>query len=162
MLLKFFTNSHATAYLRGMAEEFGESTNAIRHELNNLSRAGYLISREEGRTILYQANVKHPLYNEIKNLVHKHLGLDKIVENILTKLGDLQMAFIVGDYAKGKDTGTIDLVLIGIVNERYLQKLVRKAKDLLNRDIRISILSSEEFSSCKEKFKTELLVWRKG
>src|SRR5688572_27563803 len=135
MLLKFFTNSHATAYLRGMAEEFGESTDAIRHELNNLSQAGYLTSSEEGRTILYRANTKHPLYNEVKNLVHKYLGIDKIIENILSRLGDLQVAFIVGDYAVGKDSGTIDLVLVGVVNEKYLKKLLEKASKLINRSI---------------------------
>jgi DNA-binding transcriptional ArsR family regulator len=161
MLLKFFTNSHATAYLRGMAEEFGESTNAIRHELNNLSKAGYLISSEDGRTILYRANTNHPLYNEVKNLVHKYLGFDKIIENILSRIGDLQVAFIVGDYAKGRDTGTIQLVLVGAVNEKYLNKLVRKAKDLLNRNIRIELISTEEFENSREKFETALLVWRK-
>jgi DNA-binding transcriptional regulator PaaX len=61
MLLKFFTNSTASAYLRGLAEEFGESTNSIRHELNNLSKAGYLVSQEDGRTIQYRANTNHPL-----------------------------------------------------------------------------------------------------
>ena len=84
MLLKFFTNSASSAYLRGMAEEFGESTNAIRHELNNLSKAGYLVSSEEGRTILYRANTAHPLYKEIKNLIHKYLGIDEIVESIVS------------------------------------------------------------------------------
>ena len=161
MLLKFFTNSHATAYLRGMAEEFGESTNAIRHELNNLSKAGYLVSSEDGRTILYRANTNHPLYNEVKNLVHKYLGFDKIIENILSRLGDLQVAFIVGDYAKGMDTGTIQLVLVGAVNEKYLNKLVRKAKDLLHRNIRIELISKEEFESNREKFESALLVWTK-
>jgi DNA-binding transcriptional ArsR family regulator len=161
MLLKFFTNSHATAYLRSMAEEFGESTNAIRHELNNLSKAGYLISSEEGRTILYRANTNHPLFNEVKNLVHKYLVIDKIIDNILSKLGDLKAAFIVGDYAKGRDTGTIELVLVGAVNEKYLNKLVLKAKDLLHRNIRIELIDTEEFENSRKKFETALLVWRK-
>ena len=161
MLLKFFTNSHATAYLRGMAEEFGESTNAIRHELNNLTKAGYLVYNEVGRTIQYRANTNHPLYNEVKNLVHKYLGIDKIIENILSRLGDLHVAFIVGDYAKGMDTGTIHLVLVGAVNEKYLNNLVRKGKDFLHRNIRIDLISPEEFENHKEKFEAELLVWRK-
>src|SRR6188768_1709380 len=145
MLLKFFTNSTSTAYLRGMAEEFGESTNAIRHELNNLSKAGYLTSSEEGRTILYRANTQHPLFNEVRNLVHKHLGIDKIVENILSRLGDLKAAFIVGDYANGKDSGTIELVLVGSVDKKYLNKLVDKAKNLLHRNIKIELISVEDF-----------------
>ena len=44
LLLKFFLNSSMKAYLRGLAEEFGESTNAIRLELNHLEEAGLLKS----------------------------------------------------------------------------------------------------------------------
>lgn len=161
MLLKFFTNSNATAYLRGMAEEFGESTNSIRHELNNLSNAGYLISREEGRTILYQANTDHPLYNEVRNLVHKYLGIDKIVENILSRLGDLQYAFIIGDYAQGKDSGTVDLLLVGAINEKYLNKLVWKATALVKRKIRTRVIDIRTFEITRSEFASALLVWKK-
>jgi predicted transcriptional regulator len=159
MLLKFFTNSAATAYLRELAEEFDESTNSIRHELNNLSRAGYLTSHEDGRTIKYRANTKHPLYNEVKNLVHKYLGIDKIIDNILSRIGDLQAAFIVGDYAQGKDTGTIELVLVGDINEKYLKRLEEKAKDLLHRNIKTEVISKDVFEQNKERYGKALLVW---
>ena len=42
LLLKFFLNSNTTAYLRSLESEFGESTNAIRIELNRLEEAGML------------------------------------------------------------------------------------------------------------------------
>jgi hypothetical protein len=159
MLLKFFTNSTSSAYLRGLAQEFGESTNAVRHELNNLSRAGYLISYDEGRTVRYRANTKHPLYNEVKNLVHKHLGIDKIIDNILSRIGDLHGAYIIGDYAVGKDSGTIDLVLVGKVNEVYLKKLTDKAEGVLHRQIRTFVISHDEFVLDRERFDKTLLVW---
>jgi hypothetical protein len=159
MLLKFFTNSSATAYLREMAEEFGESTNSVRHELNNLSKAGYLTSQEDGRTIKYKANTQHPLYNEVKNLVHKYLGIDKIIEHVLSRLGDLQAAFIVGDYAIGKDSGTIELVLVGDINVEYLNRLTEKAKNLLHRTIMTRVMSRKEFEEVKEQFEKALLVW---
>ncbi|MCS6973336.1 MAG: ArsR family transcriptional regulator, partial [Cyclobacteriaceae bacterium] len=112
MLLKFFLNSNTSAYLREMAKEFGESTNAIRHELNNLTSAGYLVTSECGRSILYKANTAHPLYSELKNIVHKYLGIDRIredvIDKLLNRLGKLKMAFITGDYAEGRDSGIID------------------------------------------------------
>jgi len=159
MLLKFFINSHAKAYLRSLAEEFGESTNSIRHELNNLSKAGYLVSNGDGRTIVYRANKEHPLYQEVRNLVHKHLGIDKIVDNILKKLGDVRHAFIVGDYALGKDTGTIAIVIVGQVNKKYLDNIVVKAADLLHRRISIEIISDEAFEEEKKSFEEALLIW---
>lgn len=158
MLLKFFTNSTAKAYLRGLAEEFGESTNAIRHELNNLSKAGYLISSENGRTIEYRANTEHPLYQELKSLIHKYLGIDKIINNIIHKLGDLRAAYIIGDYAVGRDSGTIELLLVGEVDEDYLNRLVEKAKTLIHRDIKTRQLNAADFQ--ESDFREALLLWQ--
>jgi predicted transcriptional regulator len=159
MLLKFFTNSTATAYLRGLAEEFGESTNSIRHELNNLSKAGYLSSQEDGRTIVYRANTSHPLYQELKAIVHKYLGIDKIIENIVHKLGDLKAAYIIGDYARGKDSGTIELLLVGKIDEDFLKKLQEKAQSLVHRKIETKVLSEGLFEDCKQDYEQALLLW---
>ena len=42
LLIKFFLNIANTGYLNGLENEFGESTNYVRKELNNLTSAGYL------------------------------------------------------------------------------------------------------------------------
>lgn len=160
MLLKFFINSNATAYLRGLAEEFGESTNAIRHELNKLSKAGYLTSSENGRTIEYKANTNHPLFHELRKLVHKHLGIDTIILNIIHQLGYLKEAHLIGDYAKGKDGGTIEILLVGSVDEVYLEKLVARAKKLIHRDIKTQIISELQFLLEKDRIGSSLLIWK--
>ena len=163
MLLKFFLNSHSKAHLRGLAEEFGESTNAIRHELNNLSRAGYLVSQERGKMIEYSANTNHPLYPELKRIIHKYLGIDKIIENVIAKilkrLGKLEMAFITGDYANGKDNGIIDLVLVGEIDSQYMHSCVQKAEKLIQRKIRALVLNVEEFEKNKKSLNPETALW---
>jgi hypothetical protein len=163
MLLKFFVNSHSKAHLRGLAEEFGESTNAIRHELNNLSSAGYLVSHGKGNIIEYSANIDHPLYPEIKNLIHKSLGLDKIIDNVIHKiisqLGDLEMAFITGDYANGKDSGIIDLILVGKINAQSMHAYVQKVEKLISRRIRPLLLTSEEFEKNKKNLNPDKALW---
>src|SRR5690606_15985266 len=139
--------------LRGLADEFGESTNSIRHELNNLTRAGYLVSSGRGNIIEYSANVDHPLYPELKSLVHKYMGIDKIfdyiVKKMMARLGALDMALITGDYADGKDTGIIDLVLVGDVNVQPLLGYVERAEGLINRRIRTLVLNQDEFEKTK-------------
>ena len=163
MLLKFFLNSHSKAHLRGLADEFGESTNSIRHELNNLSKAGYLVSNGKGNIIEYSANIDHPLYPELKNLVHKYMGIDKILENIVNKmvsrLGQLEMAFITGDYANGKDSGIIDLILVGEINAQTLDGYVKKAEGLINRKIRALVLSPGEFEQNKKTLHADTALW---
>lgn len=159
MLLKFFTNSNATAYLRGLSDEFGDSTNSIRVELNKLSEAGYLTYSEKGRTIEYRANIKHPLFPEIKNLVHKYLGIDQIIINVIQKLGDLRSAYIVGDYAIGKDSGTIELLLVGEIDNDYLKKLIDKVRKLIQRNIKVQVISQEQLADRKLGSGQALLLW---
>ena len=163
MLLKFFLNSHSKAHLRGLADEFGESTNSIRHELNNLSKAGYLVSNGKGNIIEYSANIDHPLYPELKNLVHKYMGIDKIIDNIVNKmisrLGQLESAFITGDYADGKDSGIIDLVLVGSINSDNLLGYVQKAEGLVHRKIRTLVLSCDEFEKNKKSLHADTALW---
>lgn len=62
LLVKFFVNSKTQSHLRGLADEFGESTNAIRKELNNLTKAGFLLKETDKNKIAYKANVKHPFF----------------------------------------------------------------------------------------------------
>jgi hypothetical protein len=165
MLLKFFSNSNSTSYLRELAEEFGESTNSIRLELNKLSKAGYLTSSYKGRIIEYRANTTHFLFPEIKKLVHKYLGIDTIVEDIVNKvvakLGKVVFCFITGDYANGKDSGIIDVVFVGDVDQQYLRVCVERAEALIQRKIRTLVLSMSEFNVNREGLKVDnaIVLW---
>ena len=96
LLLKFFLNPESRSYLRELADEFGESTNSVRVELNRLTEAGLLCSADEGRTKVYRANTKHPLFPEIHSMVRKFTGIDQLIPQVLSKLGDIHSAYIVG------------------------------------------------------------------
>ena len=73
LLLKFFLNSKTTAYLRSLESEFGDSTNAIRLELNRLEKAGMLSSFMQGNKKMFTANTQHPLFSEVHNLSLIHI-----------------------------------------------------------------------------------------
>ena len=145
LLLKFFINPGTRAYLRELAKEFGESTNSVRLELNRLTKANLLVSQTRGRTVMYNANTEHSFFRDIQNLVLKYVGIDRIIENMVQSLGEVQSAYIIGDYARGKDSGIIDLLLIGKIEQKILQQLIEKTEKLINRKIRPMILTEKEF-----------------
>lgn len=158
LLVKFFLNPAMSAYLRELSDEFGESTNGIRVELNRMAKAGILETRSEGKTLLYKARISHPLFDEISGLVAKYIGLDKIVEDVVSKLGQVEAAYITGDYAKGKDSGIVDLVLVGDVDKAYLLTLIEKVENLIKRKIRFLILTREESEKILNKTGA-ILIW---
>ena len=162
LLIRFFLNSNTRSYLRGLAGEFGESSNAIRLELNNFEKAGLLNSTSEGNKKFYKANTSHPLFPDIRNILHKHIGLDKIIETVITRLGDLEKVFIIGDFAKGRDSRIIDLIFIGArLNQVYLIKLIEKAEEKINKKIRYIIFDRAEFQKYRKQTDPSdyLLLW---
>lgn len=161
LLLKFFINSTTSAYLRELAEEFGGSTNGIRVELNRFVDAGLLESRSEGRTVLYSANTKNNLFRDIENIARKYVGIDHIVDNVLSELGQLDAAWVVGDYARGIDGGLIDLVLVGEIKHDVLQSVVAKAEAVIGRKIRSLVLGEGELDTLRESLDMEsaLPIW---
>ncbi len=158
LLLKFFLNPDNAAYLRGLEAEFNESTNGIRMELNRLEEANMITSRQDGKKKIFQVNREHPLYSDINSMVRKFTGLDYIVEHITKKLGNLKAVYLAGDMVNGVDTKTIDLVLIGEVDEDYLIHLLDKARSMINREIRYSIDNKLKLIEAE---KSKMLLWQK-
>ncbi len=136
ILVKFFINVSTNAHLRGLAEEMNESTNAIRKELNNLSEAGYLEKENQQNRISYKANTQHPLFSTLQKIIHKYIGLDTIVEMVLQRMGAVKKVILEGDYANGKDSGIIELVLVGSeLNIDYIQQLSLKIEKEIKRKV---------------------------
>jgi len=161
LLIKFFLNPGTQAYLRELASEFGESTNSVRVELNRLSQAKIISSENVGRTKVYLANTEHALFDELKSLVRKYAGLDQLVEILIAKLGDVQTAYLVGDYARGIDSGLIDIILIGKINKMELDRISeRRGKDI-SRKIRSMVVTIKELRSLWSQLNMDqaLLIW---
>jgi len=143
LLLKFFSHANS-GYLRSLAKEFDESTNSVRVELNRLTEAGLLVSHEEGKTKVYKANTNHSFFDEIRGMVSKFLGLDDLVERIVKRMGDVERAYIVGDYAKGIDSGTVKMILIGKdLDTNYLDFIREKTYEKVQRKVEVSILETD-------------------
>ncbi len=161
LLLKFFLNSRTTAYLRSLESEFGDSTNSIRVELNKLEKAGMLSSAMSGNKKIFKANTKHPLFEEIHNILLKHIGLDQVIENVVERLGKVKRVYLVGGFAKGLDSQIIDLIFVGSIDKTYLLNLIEKAENMIQRKIRYLIYEEEELTEeqLKEMNPERLLLW---
>ena len=164
LLTRFFFNPLTKSYLRELAKEFNVSTNSVREELNQLKKTNLLVSERKGRQVLYGANTAHPLFPELKSMVGKVMGIDQVVDSIVTRLGDLEEAYLIDDYAEGKDTGIIDLVLVGEIDAYHLNDLSKKTERYINRKIRSLVLTKTEYRQMESDLKQrpKVLIWTKN
>jgi hypothetical protein len=161
LLMRFFLNPQAFSYLRALAKEFNVSTNCVREELNHLKKAKLLVAIKNGRQVHYKANPAHPLFPELTSMVYKVMGIDQVIESIVYRLGHLEQAYLVDDYAEGKDTGIIDLLLIGNIDHRHLLDLSQKTERYINRKIRSLVLRPDEYAELLPRIedRPRLLIW---
>jgi predicted nucleotidyltransferase len=164
ILVKLFLNPGVRAYLRSLAKEFDVSPNAVRTELNNLRLHKVLVSQRDGRNVYFRANTTHPLFPELSSMVRKITGVDELMKSVVDRLGNLEAAYLVGDYARGADTGIIDVVLVGEVDKIQLEEFVTKTEAYIERKIRSLVLSKEEFSRLRDSkgFRPMLKLWERG
>lgn len=142
LMIKFFISQANRGYLNGLANEMGESTNAIRKELNHLQNAGYLEKVKVDNKVEYKANTKHPLFEVLQKVVLKHLGLEDVVETVLDRMGDVDQIILVGEYARGNDSGLIEVFLIGKeLNMEYIAQLEEKIEKLIGRKVSFYLAS---------------------
>jgi hypothetical protein len=161
LLMKFFINANTTAYLRSLHQEFGESTNAIRVELNRLEQAGMLRSSNSGNKKIFQANRQHPLFDEIHNILLKQIGLDRVIEQVIERLGQVEEVYLTGDFARGMDSPVIDLLIVGNIDRAYLLQLIEKAEKAIHRKIRYLNCRAEEVAQFTPSEADTLLLWAK-
>ena len=162
LLIRFFFNPETRSYLRELAKEFNVSTNAVREELNQLTSTKLLKSERSGRQVLYKANQEHPLFPELKSMVSKVMGLDQVIDSIVSRLGELESAYLIDDYAEGKDTGIVDLLLVGNIDRYHLNDLSRKTERYIKRKIRSLVVTKEEYIDLKSKLENRprVLIWK--
>jgi len=147
LLTLFLTNPDTEYYLKGLVRELGENNNAIRRELNRLTRIGLLCTRRQGNLKYYQVNKECPIYPELKSVVFKTTGMGQTLKDNLTELGQIDQAFIYGSVAKG-DEGAhsdIDLLIVGEVELSRLRQLLRDLERRLGREINETVYGKGEF-----------------
>lgn len=159
MLLKFFLNPDTQTHLRALSNALGESSNAVRIELNRLTKAGMLSKFKEGNKLIYHVNKKHPLYEPVNIMIRQYVGVDEIINNIIRGLGKIKQLYLTGSLAEGLSTEIIDIVLVGEINMEYLLETINKIEKGIGKKIRYVIYSFEEAKNLNFNLQKFLLIY---
>ena len=149
LLTKLLLNPASKVYLRGLERDLGVSSNTVRLELNKLFDLKLIEASEDfdnSKVKYYSINQSHPLFQSMRGIILQFVGLDQIMDKILNKVGNLEQVFLTGDLAEGKNTSFVDLVLVGDVDKTYLYQLIEKIEPLIQKKIRVALISPLEYS----------------
>ncbi len=153
VLTQYFTHPEEKYYIRELAAMLNVDPGNLSKELRRFEKEGLFETEQKGRVKFYLLNPKHPLYNELKQIIFKTEGVEGSLRDIVDQFSDIEIAFIYGSYAKGgeKKTSDIDLVVVGSPDRKRLTSKIRKLEDKLQREINFNIYASGEFQKKRQE-----------
>lgn len=153
LLALFFTNPEQSYYLREIQRMLGYSAGNIRRELLKLQSGRLFETKQTGNLVYYSLNNGHPLFQEIKSIVQKTIGVEGAIRDALSSIKGIDIALIYGSFAKGdaRMASDIDLFIIGKVDERKLISAISKTEKTLHREINYSLYSRTDFTKKKRE-----------
>ncbi len=159
-------------HLRELARLTGSHAGTLARELDKLTQAGLLLRSERGNQVLYQAQTRHPLFDDLAALFRKTHGLVPALREALAPLdGRIALALVFGSMARGTETAgsDVDLLVLGDVGFAELVQALFPMHDALRREVNPVLYSPQEFVErvqAGEAFARELLskpkLWVKG
>jgi len=149
----YFTNPDSAYYLRELERLLSIPVAMIRKELVRLEKDGIFISSRRGNLVFYSLNKSYPLFNELKSIVLKTVGAAGLLKEMLSKFEEIEVAFIYGSLARAEERpgSDIDLLIVGRTDEDALVTEIKKAEDLLKREIDYVIFSRSEFEKKRKE-----------
>ena len=97
------------------------------------------------------------MFSVLQKVILKHLGLEDAVEIVLERMGEVEQIILIGNYAKGIDSGKIEIIIVGQdLNTSYVQSLEEKIEKLINRKVTFFLSASHRLNA------DELILFNKN
>ena len=145
----FFTHPGERFLQTDVIRRLGLGSGTVQRELERLSDAEILLRRKEGRQTYFEANQKSPIFPELRGIVQKTFGLTEVLRDALARLRPkIDIAFVYGSMASGKETSASDIDLIVISNQLSLSDLIEGISAVqrqLGREVNPTIYRPAEF-----------------
>ena len=160
ILLHFYTNPDYELYLREIAVVLDEDPGNLSKEMSKLEKEGIFFSRSRGKQKYFSLNKNYPLYDELKSIIFKTIGIKGSIQKIINEIEGIIAAFIYGSYASGEESSASDVDLFLIIDDNIFDedKFISKISDLeksISREINYIYYSKDEWkdkTSQKDSF----------
>ena len=150
VLRVLFGHPERSFYASELIRTAGTGSGAAQRELAKLERGGLIVARRIGHQKHYQANGESPLFQELRSIVLKTVGLTEPLRDALKPLSSaIRAAFVYGSVAKATDRAGSDIDVM-IISDRLTYGEVFGALErvarTLGRPVNPTVYTVPEFS----------------
>ncbi len=134
VLAVLFGNHARSFYANELIALACSGSGAVQRELAQLEAAQLVTVKRVGNQKHYQANASAPIFEELRSLVLKTSGLVDVLRAALAPVASqIDLAFVFGSVANGKDTAKSDIDLMVISDKAAYADLFAALEPATNR-----------------------------
>jgi predicted nucleotidyltransferase len=147
LLRLFYTNPDRDFYIQEIGRILEKKPGVFQRTLCLMEREEILKSEYKANARYFRANKDYPLYEELKSIVNKTIGVIGGIKKVLENAGPIDFAFLYGSFAKGQEyyLSDIDLILIGSPDEGKILREFEIIEKNIMREINYRLYKREEY-----------------
>ena len=135
VLALLFGQPDRSFYATELIRLAGAGSGAVQREMSRLEQSGLVTVKRIGTQKHYQANSDSPLFNEIRGIVQKTIGLAEPLRAALAPFAaEIIAAFVYGSVAKRQDTALSDIDLM-VISDAITYPELFSALELIGRQL---------------------------
>jgi predicted nucleotidyltransferase len=135
-------------HVREIARAIGKAPGTLLRELNALAAAGVLLRKPVGNQVHFQANPDCPIYEELRSILKKTVGVADVLREALAPLRDrIRAAFVYGSVARGdeRSRSDLDVMVVGEASFGDVVAALAPAQESLRREVNPNVYPALEF-----------------
>lgn len=135
-------------HVREIARAIGKAPGTLLRELNALAAAGVLLRKPVGNQVHFQANPDCPIYEELRSILKKTVGVADVLREALAPLGaKVRAAFVYGSVARGDERARsdLDVMVVGEASFGDVVAALAPAQESLRREVNPNVYPALEF-----------------
>lgn len=145
-----FSDPARSYHLQQIIALVNSGTGAVQRELARLTEAGLLQRTRQGNQVRFQINAQSPVYDELRGLILKTLGVVDVLRSALAPLApEVPAAFVFGSVASQQDANGSDIdvfIISDTVAYADVYAALEPAHRQLGRDINPTVYTRDEFA----------------
>lgn len=148
VLARLLLHPEESLHVRELARALGKPPGTLLRELNALAAAGVLVRRPVGNQVHFQANPASPIYEELRGILKKTVGVADVLREALAPLGgNVRAAFVYGSVARGDERARsdLDVMVVGDASFGDVVAALAPVQESLRREVNPNVYPALEF-----------------
>jgi predicted nucleotidyltransferase len=143
-----------------LAETLGVTDMSVRRELVRMLDAGILERQMVGRQGLYRASVASPLFEPLRELIERSVGVEPLLREALADVPGIDAAVIFGSWARGQvdAESDVDVLVVGSFDYADVTARLHALQERTGREINMVALRPDELHEQRKNAKSGFLA----